>query len=90
MDQVAVLGEQVCLVPDLVVFEADLGVGGFGGGICGEPHRSIHYNVHGRRSGVCSLGLVGGTGREVGVRVGRGAVGACPSHSRPSPGPRHV
>ena len=24
MDQVAVLGEQVCLVPDLVIFEADL------------------------------------------------------------------
>ena len=47
-DQVAVLGEQVCLVPDLIIFEADLGVGGFGGGICGESHRSIHYDIPGR------------------------------------------
>jgi len=47
-DQVAVLGEQVCLVPDLIIFEADLGVGGFGGGICWESHRSIHYDIPGR------------------------------------------
>ena len=81
MDQVAVLGEQVCLVPDLVVFEADLGVGGFGGGICGEPHRSVHHDVHGCQSGVRSLGSFRGTGQEVGVGAGRGADGARPSHT---------
>ena len=89
-DQVAVLGEQVCLVPDLIIFEADLGIGGFGGRVRGEPHRSIRHDVHGRRPGACSLGLVGRARWEVGVGVGRGAVGACPSLGGPSPGPRHV
>ena len=89
-DQVTVLGEQVCLVPDLVIFEADPGVGGLVGGICGEPHRSICHDVHGRRPGACSLRSVGGACRAVGVGVGRGVVGACPSLSGPSLGPRHV
>jgi len=80
MDQVAVLGEQVCLVPDLVIFEADLGIGRLGGGIRGESHGSVHHDVYGRRSGARSLGSFGGTGQEVGVGVGHGADCACPSH----------